>query len=306
MKSNDLVERYLADLARQGRGPHTLRGYRTDLRAFVGQAVEMDSLDLHGLAHYEESLGQLAPSSAARRRSAVRGFLRWAEAHGVGVDDDTLEMAEPAASQARRAEPSREVAAPVVAPDPEAVRAALGAVPLHADRDQLLFRLLAQVGLRPGEVLALRGDAFDEASGHLEVNGWGGSRRRVLVDETEVRLRLTHWIRATDPGNGPLFRGRGRTSPLRYQSIAERWTRYTAAVGVRVRLGDLRRFHAAQLIAGGVPEWAVRERLGQPRGPLPVSRQATADEEIRRWRARILEAARPAAPEPRTSRRTVG
>jgi integrase len=306
MKSNDLVERYLADLARRGRGPHTLRGYRSDLRTFVGQAVDIESFDLHGLARYEESLGQLAPSSAARRLSAVRGFLRWAEAHGVGVGDDALEIAEPAASQARWLEPSREAAIPVMAPDPEAVRAALRAVPLHADRDQLLFRLLAQVGLRPGEVLALRGDAFDEASGHLEVSGWGGSRRRVLLDETEVRLRLTHWIRATDPGNGPLFRGRGRASPLRYQSVAQRWTHYTATVGVRIRLGDLRRFHAAQLIAGGVPEWAVRERLGQPRGPLPVPRQATSDEEIRRWRARILEADRPTVPQVRTSRRTAG
>jgi hypothetical protein len=112
------------------------------------------------------------------------------------------------------------------------------------------------------------------------------------------------------PGNRPFecvgevgeCRAATLLAAARYQSMAGRWARYTAAVGVRVRLGDLRRFHAAELIAGGVPEWVVRERLGQPRGPLPVPRQASADEEIRRWRARSLHASQPAASETRSSR----
>lgn len=287
MVADGMIEEYLADLARRGRGPHTLRGYRSDLRAILEQQGADRSL---------------APSSAARRRSAARGFALWARTRGIDIDSGVLDRA---ANATAPAGPGLESGASAAAPDPDAVRAALGAIPRQADRDHLLFRLPAQAGLRPGEVLGLRGDAFDEASGHLAVTGWGGRRRLVLVDDTEVCLRLVHWIRATDPGHGPLFLSPHGNSPLRYQSMAGRWARYTATAGVRVRLGGLRLFHAAELLAGGVPEWAVRERIGQPRGPLPASRGASADEEIRRWRARSLEAGQSAA-RARTSRRDAG
>ena len=103
-----------------------------------------------------------------------------------------------------------------------------------------------------------------------------------------------------------MFSASGQATPLRYQSIAERWARYQAAAGVKVRLGDLRRSHAAQLLTGGVPEWVVRQRLGQMHGPLPVPAGADADDAIRSWQARIA-ASRPApAPRSKGSRRSAG
>jgi len=43
------------------------------------------------------------------------------------------------------------------------VDALLDRIPLQASRDQLLFGLLANLGLRPGEALELRFEDFDEA-----------------------------------------------------------------------------------------------------------------------------------------------
>jgi integrase len=290
-----LVERYLAQLAQRGRGEHTLRAYRGDLGAFIRQARAEDGrIDPAGLVRYQGSLARAAPASAARRRSAVRGFLRWAAEQGSDLSGAQLELSAAPDRAASAREPE--------APDARAVEAALALIPRQADRDQLAFKLLARVGLRPGELLGLTGTAFEASSGHLEVVGWGGRLRRVLVDDPEVKLRLIHWIRRTDPGSGPLLPGRDPGTPLRYQSLAARWVRYTAAAKVQVPLSALRRAHAAQLLAGGVPEWAVRERLGQPRGLLPAPSHGSADEEICRWRERSTDAVVTGSPSTRDRR----
>lgn len=290
----ELAGRYLAWLEDEGRRPHTVRGYRTDL---AGLARWLDDASGGpGVAGWVDSLESLAPATRARRLSAARGFLRWAASQGVEVPGG--EVLEQRGGRAPRR--------PVAAPDPATVEAVLASIPLQADRDQLLFKLIALAGLRPGEALAVRAEDFDASTGHLAVRGWGGRSRRVLVDDPELALRLTHWLRATGWSTGPLFCGPGRSTPLRYQSLRERWERYTTRAGVELALGGLRLHHAAQLLAGGVPEWVVRDRLGQPTGPLPTPPAASADDAIRAWRAQQAtdQRARPAKRHP--TRRDVG
>lgn len=149
--------------------------------------------------------------------------------------------------------------------------------------------MLARLGLRPGEVLALRIEDFDESGQCLHVPGWGGTRRRVLVDHRQILLRLANYRRTTGKAAGALFTAPGRETPLRYQSALARWDRYCVAAGVVVHLADLRRLHAEELLAGGVPEAVVRDRLGQRTGPLtaPVTPPSVdwSDEAIRAWHA---------------------
>lgn len=255
-----------------------MRGYRGDLRELVAR-LEDGPADAVTLRRWRASLEGFAPATQARRVSAARGFLRWASSHGVAVPH-VNELKPPGA---RRAVVAREYRS-----EPwSVVEATLGAIPLQADLDQLLFKLLARGGLRPGEALALQIEDFNPAAGRLRVVGWGGATRDVLIDDPELRLRLPHWIRAAGRTTGPLFCAAKRTTPLRYQSLLARWQRYADVSGTRLRLGDLRTAHAAQLLAGGVPEWAVRERLGQPTGPLPMPPPTRADDEIRAWRERV-------------------
>lgn len=286
----EILEAYLAALAAEGRRPHTLRGYRGDLRGLI-ERLEHGPVDAATLRDWRASLEGFAPATQARRVSAARGFLRWASARGAvvpGVDELTPPDARPSA------------VAPRAGSEPwPAVEAALGAIPRQADLDQLLFKLLARAGLRPGEALALQIEDFDPAAGRVQVIGWGGVAREVLIDDPELRLRLTHWIRGTGRMSGPLFCAAHRTTPLRYQSLLARWQRYAEVSGARLRLGDLRTAHAAQLLAGGVPEWVVRERLGQPRGPLPMPPPTRADDEIHAWRERVT-------PSPPATRRGPG
>nr|WP_306769963.1 site-specific integrase [Microbacterium karelineae] len=169
-------------------------------------------------------------------------------------------------------------------------------IPHHADRDHLLFGLLAHLGLRPGEALALAVDDFQEATASLFVTGWGGKRRRVLVDDRQVLLRLENYVRFAASSSGPLFTAVGRSTPLRYQSVQHRWAQYCARAGIDVKLSDLRRAHVADLVAGGVPESVIRERIGQAAGVLDpgsilLSREES-DAEMRAWQERSAAGSR--------------
>jgi len=134
--------------------------------------------------------------------------------------------------------------------------------------------------------LALQAEDFCSADAHLEVSGWGGLRRRVLIDDPRILARLIDWSRTMGGKTGPMFSRPGGSTPLRYQSVEERWRRYTTAADVSVSMSDLRRAHAAELIAGGVPDWVIRHRLGQKsRRRWSESDAARADEAIRAWRS---------------------
>ncbi len=98
----------------------------------------------------------------------MRGFLRWAAAEGL-ADAGLLDLL---------TAPIPVTRALGVVSERSAVEAVLAVIPRQADRDQLMFGLLARLGLRPGEVLGLGVGDFDEAGGTLEVAGWGGARRR--------------------------------------------------------------------------------------------------------------------------------
>lgn len=295
------VETYLSELEAAGRRPHTLRGYRGDLGTLVA-TVEANggALDEVAVRELRSWLDGLVPATRARRRSAASGFLRWAAAHGLAAGGlvDLLD-GPPTSLPGPRVAPA--------APDAGEVEAALAAIPLQAELDQLVFGLMARAGLRPGEALALQVEDFDEAAESLEVGGWGGVRRRVLIDDPQVLMRLVNWRRRSGRTSGPMFCAPRRWVALRYQTLSQRWARYASTGGVTVRLGDLRRFHARALLEGGVPEWAVRARLGQRTGPLPGQMPGAGDpgDEIRAWRARtgVSPKDRPARPR---SRRDAG
>jgi integrase len=223
---------------------------------------------------YLASLTARTPASLARRRAAIRGWLGWLAEGGRPVGRvDTIPSA-----HVERSENT--------APSPADVQAVLAQIPLQAERDQLFFGLLATLGLRPGEALGLSLEDFDDGEEALYVPGWGGRRRRVLVADATMLMRLVNWHRTSERGRGLMFLG-ARGGPLRYQTMATRWKAYETAAGVSVPLGALRLGHALELLDAGVPEWAVRDRLGQQSGPLPRHSRgpAQADEVLRSWRA---------------------
>jgi integrase len=272
---SELVNSYLSELARRGRGSHTVRAYRTDLAVYVDYLQKTGRpANAPSASDYIVSLTALAPASLARRRAAIRGWLGWMADGGRPVGRVDL-VRSVHVERSKKTTPSR-----------ADVQAALAQIPLQAESEQLFFGLLATLGLRPGEALALSLEDFFEGEEALYVPGWGGRRRRVLIADATMLMRLVNRRRTSGRSLGPMFLG-PRGGPLRYQTMATRWKEYEAAAGVSVALGDLRLGHAIELLDAGVPEWVVRDRLGQHSGPLPRRSRgpAQADEMLRAWRA---------------------
>lgn len=280
MRADQAVSVYLEKLRGAGRRQSTIRGYETDLRVLVRIAAERGGeIDGELVSEYIAWPSAQAAATRARRLSALRGLLGSCGALDLLPADEGRER--PRAGKARRSH-RRDLRSEV--------DTVFAVIPHYADRDQLVFGLHAHLGLRPSEVLALQVEDFEEASASLFVTGWGGRRRRVLVDNPDLLLRLTNYVRFSALPSGPLFTARGRETPLRYQSIQHRWAQYCATAGVDVQLTDLRRAHVADLVAGGVPEPVIRERIGQSTGTLTGAFGSfsleDSDAQIRAWHAR--------------------
>jgi integrase/recombinase XerC/integrase/recombinase XerD len=180
----DLIAHFLMELQTMNRAPSTIRTYATDLHHFVA-FYPGPSADLTGtvLTQYLATLVHLAPASRARKQAALASFCAWATRHTYLDRNPMLHV-------------------PRVRPDPprryglarDQVEAILAGIPKAQERDQLLFRLLLETGVRISEALSLQVEDLDlrRDDEHLRVRGKGGQTRTILL-----------MIRASLPASGP-------------------------------------------------------------------------------------------------------
>jgi integrase len=172
--------------------------------------------------------------------------------------------------------------------------AILAVIPREQERDRLLFRLMLETGLRISEALPLEVDDLDLTldDEHLRVQGKGGNRRTILLDDPGLVKQLRSYLSHTGYQHGLLLRAQknGDGQALRYQSVQERWAAYCQQAGVRCTLHQLRHTHASELVNAGVSLNTIRKRLGHKhiQSTLRYAEQtdSAADAEIRAWRRR--------------------
>jgi integrase/recombinase XerD len=235
------------------------------------------------LREFFATIVHLAPATRARKQAAIASFLAWAYRHELIPADpmgkvDRVRLDPPAPRGLR----------------PGEVETILAAIPTHRRRDRLLFRVIAELGLRVGEALALQVEDVDLTPDdeHLSVLGKGGRRRTVLIDGDDLVAQLRAYLRHTGYRHGALFRAEknGGGGSLRYQSAHERWAHYCATAGIDATLHQLRHTHASELVNAGVSLATIRKRLGHRnlQTTLRYAEQsdATADAELRAWRRR--------------------
>jgi integrase/recombinase XerD len=275
---------YLADLSHANRSPHTRRVYGADLVSFArfyhGPAPEITPEVLRA---FFATIAHLAPATRARKEAAIASFLGWAYRHDL-IPGNPMGKVERV-----HLEPPTPRGIPLGQVD-----AILAVIPAQCRRDRLLFRLIAELGLRVGEALGLQVEDVDLTPDdeHLSVLGKGGRRRTVLIDGDSLVAQLRTYLRHTGYRHGPLFRAEknGRGGPLRYQSAQEHWARYCAAASVDATLHQLRHTHATELVNAGVSLATIRKRLGHRnlQTALRYAEQSdpVADAEMRGWRRR--------------------
>ncbi|MBM7846548.1 tyrosine-type recombinase/integrase [Herpetosiphon giganteus] len=278
----DLIAAFLTDLANADRSVHTQRAYATELRRLTAfHAGSITTITPTILRIFFAQHRHLKPASRARMHAALTRFFRWTEQHDLIPTNPMTRIA------------SVRVETPLPRPRPRAeVEAVLAVIPASNRRDQLLFRLLLELGLRVREVLTLAVEdlSLERDNERLTVLGKGGKRRTLLLDDPKLVKRMKTYLQQTGFRHGLLFRAvkNGDGGPLRYQSIQERWAAYCATAGVHCTLHQLRHTHASELVTDGVSLATVRKRLGHAniQTTLRYAEQAdaTSDAEIRQWR----------------------
>ncbi|KZE41529.1 tyrosine recombinase XerC [Microbacterium sp. T32] len=271
MRMSEAVEGYLGHLADVRRlSPATVRAYRSDLADLARASGDPDvrDLDIENLREWQwdATTAGLSKATAARRTSAVKGFLAWAREEGV-IDSDP---------SGRLVAPKRGRTLPVVA-----TAAALDSVLATAEaeakggdpvalRDHALLELLYGTGARVSEVCGLDVDDVDHDRRTLRVHGKGDKERVVpygspaarALDAYLVRGRPALAARSEDAGAAVFLGARGdRLGPRTVHALV---SRVVAPVVGAESLGPhaLRHSAATHLLDGGADLRSVQEILG--------------------------------------------
>lgn len=251
-----LTRDFLGDLRNADRSPHTIRAYEGDLLRYCTFCDDSSSpISVEMLRAFFASRADRAPATRARTQAALASFFAWAYRGGQIAADPMAKLA-----RVRLAPP------PPRGVGREVVEKVLTAIPATQPRDRLLFRLIAETGLRVSEALGIYVEDLDMTPDdeHLRVKGKGGRHRTLLLDDPALVRQLRTYLRKAGYKHGPLFRAakNGTGGPLAYQSIQERWAGYCAKAGVTCTLHQLRHTHATTLVNDGVSLATIRKRLG--------------------------------------------
>jgi integrase/recombinase XerD len=195
-----LLEAYAEHLT-VGRGlaAETVRGYCNTARAFLGDreriagALALDALDVAAINDYLLRVSRRGGASSAKATvTGLRSLLRFL--HLQGLIDRELAVAVPSVAKWRLASLVRALDADSVA---RLLRGCDRSTAVGR-RDFAILLLLSRLGLRIGEVAALRLEHVDWRAGELVVCG-KGSRQERLPLPVDVGEAIVEWLRDGRP-----------------------------------------------------------------------------------------------------------
>lgn len=278
------LEEFLRDLQNANRSPQTIRAYRSDLNALITHCSnDFSHLDASHLRSFFAQHDHLKPATRARKQTSVASFLQWAYQQNLIADNPMLKIDRVQVDPSLALPPSR-----------DEIESILQIVPSDQLRDQLLFRLIFETGMRVSEALSLHIEDLNLSldDEHVTVLGKGQQKRTILLDDSGLVALLKRYLRKHQYQHGPLFRAHKnyQGGALRYQSAREKWHKYCQQAGVACTLHQLRHAHATELVNDGVSLATIRKRLGHKHIQTTLRYAQLSDEaadaEIRAWRRR--------------------
>lgn len=253
------IDDFLAMLAAErGAAANTLAAYRRDLEqaeAWLGDIAVAAPADL---AILEKRWAGLAPSSAARKASALRQFYGFLIDEGRRGDDPSHALPRAAT---RRPLPKilghGDIAALFARAELEADSGDPAAVRLLA-----LLELLYGSGLRATELVSLPLAAVPRDAPFLTVTGKGGTQRMVPVG-ARARQALTRWLAVRPAGSKHLFPGRsGHITRVRLFQMLKALAVRAGLDPARLSPHVLRHAFATHLLEGGADLRVLQTLLG--------------------------------------------
>ncbi|MDH4228684.1 MAG: site-specific tyrosine recombinase XerD [Nitrospirota bacterium] len=275
------IRDYLEHLVAERRlSVHTASGYRTDLERLARWAAHNGVGRPEDLTrnHLEDHLGWLtgqgiAPASARRAASAMRGFARHLADEGLRPDNPAMDLVPPKLWRPLPDALSLDDMARLLDP-------ALEAGPLGL-RNAAIVELMYAAGLRVSETVQLTLDGLDLEAGRVRVIG-KGNRERLVPMGMAARERLADYLQharpmlaAGSPGgraNRPagqqkkaapcVFLSR-RGGPMTRQNCWHMLSERATRCGIRhISPHTLRHTFATHLLEGGADLRVVQTLLG--------------------------------------------
>ncbi|PVM71901.1 site-specific tyrosine recombinase XerD [Caulobacter radicis] len=270
-KAEGWVEAFLEMMAvERAAAANTLRAYEKDLedaRGFLGRTGgDLDAADAEAIEAYFQDLGArgLSPATAARRRSAVRQFYRFALGEGWRTDDPSRRVVAPKAGRPLPKVLSRGEIDALLA----AASAKDGAQGL---RLSCIIELLYASGLRISELLALPLSALARDPAFLMVKGKGGKERLAPLNDAAraaVKAYLEGRPQFLPKGqkDSPwLYPSRGKGGRLTARRVSQLLEDAAIAAGIdreKVSPHVLRHAFATHLLEGGADLRVIQTLLG--------------------------------------------
>jgi integrase/recombinase XerD len=259
------IDRFLADLEREGAAPKTRASYRSDLTAFArwfeastGEACAAAAVTRTDVRDHKAALLTIEdrkPATVNRRLAALRRFFAWAKAARL--------VAEPPTEGVRGVDTPKQAPKSLAKRDVDRL---LRAAERAGDaRDLAVLAVLRHTGVRVGELCARKpGDVvIGERKGTLTVrSGKGGTYREVPLN-ADARHAIAAYLAVRRSSAGAaLFLGH-RGAPLGPQGVEDLVAKYARRAGIDgVTPHTLRHSFARQLLDAGASLVDVAALLG--------------------------------------------
>lgn len=264
------IEAFLEMMAvERDASPHTLSAYGRDLadaEVWLSDAGGLMGASQEAVEAWFADLSRrgLSAATAARRRSSVRQFYRFALGEGWRTDDPSRRIDAPKQGRSLPKTLSRD--------EIEALLTAAGAAESAAGlRLVALVEMAYASGLRVSELLALKVEAVRRDPAYLIVRGKGGKERLAPLNAA-ARQAIKAWLDARDAARKPntpdsvwLFPSHGKTghlTPRRFAQLLDQAAQAANIDPARVSPHVLRHAFATHLLEGGADLRVVQTLLG--------------------------------------------
>jgi integrase/recombinase XerC len=270
----DLLKGFLRYLRTRNVSPHTLSAYQSDVDQFLDYTAQAQqrSVEALSVSHLtplavraflaELHRRRISASSAARKLSAVRAFIRYLRRESAIESDPAALVSAPKLPHTIPAHLTvGEMNRLLEMPD--------ASTPLGR-RDRAILELFYASGLRLGELVGLAVEDVDLSQRMVRVLGKGRKQRLVPFNSTTASaIRRYLKDRASSPHRGmraPLFLNY-RGGRLSARSVDRLVRRYVAECNARFGISPhaLRHSFATHLLANGADLRAIQELLGHAR-----------------------------------------
>jgi integrase/recombinase XerD len=299
------AESYLCYLSAIERSPNTVRAYATSLKFWFEfcerRGIDWDQAKVEDVARFvadlrspgenvivlDPSASRRAPATVNRHLGALFGFYEYQARSGVAVAAGLVAWRrsarggyKPFLHHITKGRPvrTRPISLPVPHRQPDTLTVEQIATLVTACehlRDRLLLAVLAETGMRVGQVLGLRHGDIDSPGKAIRIvprddnanDARAKSRSVVTVPVTASLIRLYSEYLFAEYGNLDCdyvfvnLWGQPLGHPLRYQAVAGLVARLAARTGIEFHLHMFRHSHATDLIRQGVPIEIVAKRL---------------------------------------------